>query len=142
MADKDFRQDLADTLKIDVADLGAYWDRLCKQSHESAYLDIRGALLARSFTVGQIDSWGRGAEFERDIGLYWALVRGARVHNIGGDEIERLDRRAELLTVMVELDSGAVQEPAGEPARISYGVLSTTNLSTGEDDPWTRETVL
>ena len=134
LTDTDFRQALADTLKMDVAKLGAYWDRQCKQAHESAYLDVRGALLARGFSASQADSWARGAEFERDIGLFWALVRGAGVHNYGSDFIDRLDRRAELMTVMVEVESGAPQEPSGTPPRIDSGVLDTS------EDRWTRET--
>lgn len=136
LSDSEFRQALADTLKIDVAKLGSYWDRQCKQAHESAYLDVRGALLARGFTAAQADSWARGAEFERDIGLFWALVRGMGVANIGSEFIDRLDRRAELQTVMVEIASGEPQEPAGTPPRIDYGVLNTSN------DEWTKETVL
>jgi len=136
LTDSEFRQALADTLKVDVAKLGAYWDRQCKQAHESAYLDVRGALLARGFTATQADSWARGAEFERDIGLYWAFVRGMGVHNIGSEFIDRLDRRVELQTVMVEIASGAPQEPAGTPPRIDFGTLVTT------EDRWTRETVL
>jgi hypothetical protein len=140
LVDKDFRQALADTLKVDVADLGSYWDRQCQQAHNSAYLDIRGALLARGFLSAQIDTWDRGAEFERDIGLYWALVRGAGVHQFDPTFVDRLDRRAELMTVMVEMVGGDPEPPAGDPGRISFGMLNTTDPVTGADDKWTRDT--
>jgi hypothetical protein len=141
LTDTEFRQSLADTLKVNAAELGGYWDRLCQEAHLSAYRDVRGALLMRGFAPGQIDQWDRGAEFERDLGLYWALVRGSNVHSFDQTAIDRLDRRKELETVMVELAGGAPQVPAGTPPRIEFGVLSTTDAD-GNDDRWTKDTPL
>lgn len=138
---KDFRQATADTLKVNVAELGEYWDRLCEQAQQSAFRDIRGALITRGFTAAQVDTWDRGEEFERDIGLYWVLIRGAGVQRLySSEDIAKLDRREELKTTLVEIASGAPQDPAAVPAKISGGQFVTE--IDGVADRWTKDTVL
>lgn len=141
LTDSDFRTALAGALKVDAADLAKYWDLQCQQAHESAYLDIRGALLVRGFTATQVDLWDRGGEFERDIGIFWACVRGLASAALDPVALDRLDRRAELMTVLVEVAGGAPQEPAATPGRIVAGMFSTTDVN-GDDDVWTRDTEL
>lgn len=141
VSDSTFRLAVAAALKMDVADLGAYWDAQAQRAHQSAYLDIRGALLARGFTAAQVDAWARGEEFEHDIGLFWALVRGGRPAHITEEMLAALDRRAELATVTVEIDSGTPQTPSTVPGRIVAGVLATVDAD-GNDDRWTRDTVI
>lgn len=135
LTDDEFRESLAITLKIDVGRLGKHWDLLCQEAHKSAYFDVRGALLARGYAASEVDNWDRGPEFERDIGLFWALLRGSRFHNYGTDVVDKLDRREELKSVMVE-NLGTVQIPSGTPPRIDGGLLDTTN------DEWTVDTPL
>lgn len=142
LTDSDFRQSVADTLKMNVSALSAYWDRLAVEAHTTAYKDIRGALLARGFSAAQIDAWDRGQEFERDLGLYWALVRGAGLHQYQREFVDALDRREELKAVHVETIAGAPQDPSGSPAKISSGRFDTTDPTTGEEDTWTRSTPL
>lgn len=141
LSDTDFRATVAAALKVDPANLARYWDAELQRCHESAYKDIRGALLVRGFTAAQADAWDRGAEFERDIGLYWACVRGIGAMALDPVALDRLDRRAELMTVMVEVAGGATQNPAATPGRISAGMLGTTDAD-GNHDRWTRHTRL
>lgn len=145
LTDDDVRQSVAGLLKMDVAGLAGYWDRLVKECHASAYYDVRGALLQRGFTAAQVDAWDRGAEFERDLTLYWCLVRGGlQVHAISAEQLDRLDRRKELETVLVET-AAAPQPPAQEPGRIVSGVLATSYVTADGvtvEDRWTRDTVL
>lgn len=135
---EDFRQSLADTLKVSVPELGANWDRQCEEAMRSAYLDIRGALIQRGFTAAQISLWERGAEFQRDIGLYWALVRSGSTVPMDDRILERLDRRKELMTVVVEIDSGEPQVPAYSPPRVQVGVIGNTDAN-GNEDRWTKD---
>ena len=128
------KQAIADTLKVDLSALEAYWTNLATECNRSGYLDVRGALLKRGFLAAQVDAWDRGAEFQRDIGLYWAFVRGVGLHNYDQSFIDKLDRRKELETVMVEIDGGATQLPSGTPAQIGGGVMTTIY------DTWTRDT--
>lgn len=145
LTDPDVRQSVAGLLKQDAATLAGYWDRLIQECHASAYYDVRGALLQRGFTVAQVDGWDRGAEFERDLTLYWCMVRGGlHVHAISAEQLDRLDRRKELETVLVET-AAAPQPPAHDPGRITHGVLATTYTDAAgadREDRWTRDTRL
>lgn len=135
LTDDEFRDSLAVTLKVDVAKLGKHWDLLCQEAHKSAYLTVRGELLKRGYPTNQIDSWDRGAEFERSIGLFWALLRGSAFHNYGTEYFEKFDRREELTSVMLEMD-GIVVAPSAIPSRIDGGLLNT------ESDRWKVDTPL
>ena len=145
LTDDDVRQSVAGLLKMDVAGLAGYWDRLVKECHASAYYDVRGILLQRGFTSAQVDTWDRGAEFERDLTLYWCMVRGGTiVPAASSEQLDRLDRRKELETVLVE-SAAAPQPPAHDPGRISHGVMATTYTDADgveQTDRWTKDTVL
>lgn len=136
---EEFRQSLADTLKVSVSDLGSNWDRQCEEAMRSAYLDIRGALVQRGFTAAQVLAWERGAEFQRDIGHYWALVRSGAAVPMDDRILERLDRRKELMTVVVEIDTGVPQAPAYSPPRVQVGKIGSVD-SDGNEDFWTKDT--
>lgn len=145
LTDADVRLAVAGTLKVDPADLAGYWDDLIRQCHQSAYWDVRGALLQRGFTAAQVDAWDRGAEFERDLTIYWCLVRGGTlVPALSAEALDRLDRRAELAAVLVET-AAAPQPPARTPGQIAAGVLADTYTDAAgavRTDRWTRDTVL
>lgn len=110
------KQALADILQVAVGTLQAYWARIVADAREAAYQDILGALTARGYSAGQIAQWDRGAEFQRDIALYWCGVKRATVaaQTQGQllDRLDRLDRRKELATVAVMI-GGVVVDPAG-----------------------------
>ena len=65
---------VANALKVDENDLPGNWDQTIEDAATDAYREIVGKLMARGFTQAQIDAWDRGAEFQRDIGLFWNLV--------------------------------------------------------------------
>jgi hypothetical protein len=115
---------LEGALKVSAGALPDYWAKIVTDALASAYRDIRGALIQRSFTAAQVDAWDRGAEYQRDIGLYWCLVRGAGMHGYDDRFIKMLDRRKELETVLVEAASGSPQQSAGNPEKqIAYGSI-------------------
>ncbi len=136
LTDIAFRQTIADVLKTDVSKMAPGWDRVCQDAHETAYKDIRRALLARGFSAAAIDAWDSGEEFERDIGVWWAMnkARAAGLCKITTEDIQPFDRREELKTVFVETSAGVPQLPSGTPPAIAAGRFDTTN------DTWTRET--
>lgn len=136
LSDGQIKQSLADTLKVDLAELEPYWDRLVTECHLSGYQTMRGHLLSRGFTALQVDNWARGAEFERDLSLYWLLKRGSTLHNYDKDTVEAFNRFKELELMAVETDAGLPQAPGGDPGMIASGNFST------EDDDWTKDTVI
>ena len=93
--------------------LAAYWDNIITDANNSAWEDIREKLGRRGFTETQIDTWDRSEEFNKDIGLYWCLVKGGVGHNYDDRFIRQLDRRAELETIQVTI-AGAVVQPGDE----------------------------
>lgn len=127
---------VAAVLKFDESTLPAYWNNLIASANESAYLDIRGALIQRGYLANQVDVWPRGAEFNRDLGVFWALVKGAGLHNYDDKFIKLLDRREELKDVLVEGIDAVVQTPQGSPAAVGYGNASTTNDRFNLDQKW------
>lgn len=135
LTDEEFRAHVSGAVKTGLSDMAGYWDSLCQKAHESAYFDVRGALLARGFTAAQVDQWPRGAEYERDIGLYWVGIRSDLMEN-DLERLKLLDRRQELMTVMVELPNGQPQDPTGPPQLIYVGLLDDSC------DRWTRNTPL
>lgn len=104
-----------------AADLPDFWDDIVTNSNESAYQDIVRRLQARGYTLAQIDAWGSRIEFNRDIGLYWSLVKGAGTAGFDDKFIARLDRRLELDEVYVDV------EDADGPQPIGHGRLSTAD---------------
>jgi len=136
LSDSEFTTHVAASLKVASSDLASYWSEIAGKAHQSAYYDIRGALINRGFSAAQVDAWERGAEFERDIGLWWAIIRGGRPAHIDDQMMEALDRRMELKTVAVEVSSGAAQEPGGNQSNIVSGTLDTTT------DRWTKDTLV
>ena len=116
---------VAGILKLAEADLPSYWTVIIADANLSAYQDIVGHLLRRGFTKAQIDTWDRGAEFQKDIGLFWCLVKGAGLHGYDDKFIRLLDRRKELDEVFI-IDGSMALEPAGVE-QYGSGRLTTDN---------------
>ena len=123
LTDAELTTALVNVLRQTEGTLPPAWGEIIAASNQSAYLDIRGALLSRGFEASQIDQWARGREFNLDIGLYWCLVKGAGLHGYDDRWAERLDRRKELYAVLVELSTGTPQAPTGDPGGVSSGCI-------------------
>jgi len=137
ITDDQLKQSFADVLKVfNVGDLKSFIkDFMVSECNLDAYQDIRGALFQRGYTAAQIDSWDRGAVFNRDIGLFWLLSRTANVNQWDMEFTEKFDRRLELANVAVT-SGDLVLIPAGYPTGATFSQLSTTN------DNWTLDTPL
>lgn len=135
LTDAAMKQIVADSLKVEIATLPTVWDRIVTGANATAYLDVRGCLLRRGFEATEIDAWDRGAEFQRDLGLYWSLVRGAGLHGYDDRWVGKLDRRKELEDVLVET-SGAPQAPSFDPTGIEHGNAMTDGDRFTMADKW------
>ena len=112
--DSDLLQRVANVLQVgDPANLPGFWQDLVSNANAAAYQDIYTRLIARGFTIAQVAGWDRAVEFQRDIGLYWALLRGGAVGQYP-DAYKGLDRRRELENVMVTIN-GVLQTAGGPP---------------------------
>ena len=135
ITDEQLTASLASMLKKPAAQIAPFWEEIVTASNESAFGSIRSHFLARGFTAAQIDAWDQGPEYQRDIGLFWCLVKGGGLHGYDSTFIKMLDRRAELK--QFDLETGGIpQEQLGSPKLIAYGKIEDdedndiVNLST------------
>lgn len=99
---------VAGRLKQSESDLPDYWDEIVSKANTAAYQEIVSRLTARGYSQAVINAWSRGNEFQHDIGLFWALVHGGGYSEADDRFINKLDRRNELDTVLVEIESRTV----------------------------------
>lgn len=123
---------------LSAGDAG-HWLTIITAANASAYSDLQGTLLGRGLSATQVDTWGRGAEFQRDIGIFWCLVKGAAGHNYDDKFVKALDRRADLKTVAL-LDSDG--DPLVPPDPPLEGQVARGEIVTSADlfrfDPYDR----
>lgn len=133
LTDDDLKGSVKAFLKVKASEaLPTYWDEIITRSNDSAYQDIVGVLLGRGYTMSQISTWDRREEFNRDIGMFWALTRGMGAHDYSDIHIMKLDRRKELQTVALQTSN-----EQKDPERIE-GIIVSGTLD-DEDDLYTRE---
>lgn len=107
-------------------DLPPIWDGIVSKSRVRAYGDIVSGLVGRGFTYTVIAAWDRGAEFERDLALWWALNEGAALGAYPDKILDKLDRRPELATVIVTNTEGGVPVLKGS-GQIGRGALDDSD---------------
>ena len=119
-------QAIADRLKLaSTSELPAYWSStIGPDANTAAYQEIVGQLLARGYSKSQVDAWDRGAEFQKSIGLFFALSNAGVYAGYDPETIENLDRREELERVIVTV-SGEWVKPTGDKP----GLITTAGPS-------------
>lgn len=123
LTDNELKQKLADMIGVDVSALPARFTGIVADANAAAYLDIVDPFVARGFTRGQVDAWDRGAEYQRDIGLFWCLLKGGGLVGYDPTLIKLLDRRGELKSVELPAQ-GTPQEQSGSPKVVGYGSIA------------------
>ncbi len=134
------QQAVADRLKLaGVSTLpDHYLTSILPDALNGSYQEILGRLMARGFTKEQVDSFDRGAEFQRAIGIYLALVNGGVYAGMDPETMKCLDRRKELDSVLV-FNAGIWIKPVGnQPGLVVTAGASAQggifNWPTGQDD--------
>ena len=97
-----------------------FWSGLATDSNAAAFNAIRRIMAGRGYIASQLALWDDGAEFEMDIGLFWAFTKGAGLHDYTDKWIKPLDRRKELLDVVFTI-GGVFQSPLGPPLAFGFG---------------------
>ena len=97
-----------------------YWSLIASQGNAAAANEIMRQMSGRGYLAAQIAVWDSGAEFEMDLGLFWAPTKGGAGHNYDNKFILPLDRRKELATV-IYTTGGVYQDPKGPPLSFGYG---------------------
>lgn len=130
---------LAPVLKLDEAEMPAYWDGICEHAADFAFWQVRDALLSRGFRLTEdVVPWDRLHEFTRDLALWKALNLGGAYDVVPKDTRDALDRREELETVLVYV-GGLWVRPAGDMPGQAASAGPTVAQNSGvfpfSDDP-------
>lgn len=119
------RKALLNVLQIaNEADLPEqYGETIIEDSRRAANSEIYAALLGRGYSAAQIEDWDRGIEFERDLTLFWCLVKGGAL-SIEDARMRALDRRKELAEVAVTV-GGELANAGDYEGVVNTGLLET-----------------
>lgn len=113
-----------------VLDANTPWDVIAQDANEAAFGEIVSALSSRGYTGAQISLWDRRQEFNKDLGLFWALTEGGVAKNFDDKFIEKLDRREELKEVFITSGSEPMYPESDDVAR---GDIRSGKQETNDD---------
>ena len=122
------------TTRAQLASDSAYWTTIVSDANTEAYQYIRTKLLARGYSIENIDGWDRREEFNKKLGVCIALENGAAAKNYPLDAVDRICKcREELETVAIVVDDAVVtSESSG--ARVSSGPVDPSGDTFIYDD--------
>lgn len=105
-------QALADTLKVDIADLQDYWQRIAAQALIDSTAYLTQLLLQKGYTSAQIDSWDYIVSYSQDYAIYLSLVKGGGLADFDPEFIKQLNRAPQLKDITSISIGGVMQTPA------------------------------
>ena len=113
-----------------------YWTNLARWANRNAYRTILDILLGRGYTKAQILAWPSGPDYQRDLGVFWSVVKGGCVNTGDFDStlLKYLDRREELAEVIITDTDDEVVDPSASSS-FGSGALSTTSDIFVHPDP-------
>ena len=128
LSDADILLSVQATLKLTTA-LPSYWTQVVADTHAYAWSLVQRRLLARGYTLAQIDAWDDAAIFERRQATYEALVLGGGLSDANPRWVEKLnvadEQKGELSTVVL-YSGGSVVTPQGATGQCSSGGFDTS----------------
>ena len=118
--------------------LKAYWNSIVTAANAKAYLTILTALQNRGWRYDVVNQWDRGVEFQRSIGIWYAIQE---VASLAPDKyshvaLTALDRREELKTTNLTIN-GVWQDPTEIYGQPQTGVENQS----GMDEYVTRQVI-
>jgi hypothetical protein len=118
-----------DALKLDPANnsIAQHVIDISSSANARAYNEIQRRLTAIGYAQAQIDSWDHGAEYQRDLGLFFAFAdEGLNAGERDKNWLELKDRRLELDQVKVIFVGGVAISRTVPTAEFGYGPLNTS----------------
>jgi len=81
-----------------------HWDSIVNASIVTGYWTVVNLWVIRGYTKAQVDQWDRLAEFQLDVGAWFALKRLSAMipDSLGQANLDKLDRRAEMQAPSVD----------------------------------------
>ena len=124
---------------IQKNDLDSWWEPIITAANSMAYNTIIDRLVQRGFSLNQINAWDRGAEFQRALGIFYALNHPAALQNTvdySRKNLDAFDRREELtgnsnkkIPPVMLVIAGVLQEPTTKYGQVTGGLGEFQPLS-------------
>lgn len=109
-------------LKKAEMEVDSPWQDIVARANRKAKGQIKRSLVARGYSVAQVEDWEDLQEFNENLGLYWALTLGGVAADFDDKFIKSLDRAEELARVMVLIDSELAAPD--NPGRVRSGPMA------------------
>ncbi len=107
-------QDVKDILKLsEDGTLEPYWLRLIEKARQTGYTDLTEILLGRGYTIAQLDAWDNREVYNRQQALFWLYTESSLGIGYDDKEINKLDRRPQLLKAATIMVNGVPVVPGG-----------------------------
>jgi hypothetical protein len=136
ISDTELTTFVGDQLKTSVSQLPAYYtSTILPRANTAAWQEIQGRLLARGFSASQIAAWDRGAEFQADLGTFWAITHSGFYAGFDKETLKLMDRREELDKVQV-FTGGVWVRPDDSQGNTNQGSPITTGNIFNWPDPY------
>ena len=128
LTNAELKTSLSKLLQVGEATMESYWDAIISDANTTAQKEIKSRLIKMGYTPANAEGWDRASEFNRDIGLYWCLVKGAVLSPtpLNQQELSRLNRSSQIDDETITVGDVEVEPTAGE-GRITRGALLDTN---------------
>ena len=84
------------------------WSQIITQANSDAYALIQEKLLERGFTLTKIQSWDFGTNYQTEIGVYKALIKGAGLHGYDDKFINQYKGTTDRLEDVLIVSNGAI----------------------------------
>jgi hypothetical protein len=126
--DSEIEAGLVDLIKTPLAQIKDYTPRQVKDANTWAYNEIITALTTRGYTLDQIETWDRAAEFEKSQALWWlSFFQSGWFKDVESELLKYLDRREELKTIGLTEDGVPIDPEPGdeETGPVGHGAMYT-----------------
>ncbi len=129
ISDADLKDAVAAALGTSAASLPSLWDDIIPGANASATNDIASTLIGKGYSSSDVAAWDQVRSFAADLGVFWALTRGAGLGGYSAPQLKTLDRREELkLMAFIIIDGEPVAAPAPNTAAVG-GISSGVNTT-------------
>jgi hypothetical protein len=141
LTDNDVAAEVADALGLGgPTDLPAEILAAVHKANLDAQADIVAALVGnRGYTYAQAQQWDQAGTYNGDIATYYVLIRSGGSVASSDAQINRFDRRKDLMTAGVTIGNVAVDpgDPAAaERGGVGSGAFDTSGMTFGPDVEW------
>lgn len=114
---------------VNPGDICDPWPEAIREGNQAAADDIAQILMSRGYTAEQVNAWDQRKTYNRDVGLFWTIVKVGALEDFNDTQINKLDRRKELQTLLLLINGEPVTPgtTAGAGAGIRGGRLDTSS---------------